>query len=248
MSRSRRPVADQDRLIGVVGSGSRAGVDLTGAFSNGSGLLLAMVRYRTVGIVVEPILDHLERQEVLPLLAQHPTQSLDVMLVELAVARGRPFGVTSPWLSRKRIFEMVTSGNSWRSRVRTSPIDRYDLELTVVPRCEILRALSLSLARRHQIQQLELSDLHFVAAGQPRFVDPLAVHIGAVERTHVPDGCHLIPRHKLRMPTGHGDVIEEDVALGMPTGPGEVGLEHEPDALVRTALDHEHPHAAGQLQ
>src|SRR5664279_515348 len=93
MSRSRRPVADQERLIRVGGSGSRAGVDLTGAFSNGSGLLLAMVRYRTVGIVVEPILDHLERQEVLPLLAQHPTQSLDVVLVELAVARGRPFGV-----------------------------------------------------------------------------------------------------------------------------------------------------------
>src|ERR1039458_4996352 len=96
MSRSRRPVADQNRLIGVVGSGSRAGVGLTGVFSNGSGLLLAMVRYRTVGIVVEPILDHLERQEVLPLLAQHPTQSLDVVLVELAVARGRPFGVDQP--------------------------------------------------------------------------------------------------------------------------------------------------------
>src|ERR1039458_312115 len=86
MSRSRRPVADQNRLIGVVGSGSRAGVGLTGVFSNGSGLLLAMVRYRTVGIVVEPILDHLERQEVLPLLAKQPTQSLDVVLVELAVA------------------------------------------------------------------------------------------------------------------------------------------------------------------
>src|SRR5664280_3849836 len=93
MSRSRGPVADQHRLIGVVGSGSRAGVGLTGAIPSGSSLRLAMDRCRTVGIVVEPVLDHLERQEVLPLLAQHPTQSLDVVLVELAVARGRPFGV-----------------------------------------------------------------------------------------------------------------------------------------------------------
>ena len=37
--------------------------------------------------VVEAVLDHLEGQEVLPLLAEHPPQSLHVVLVELAVAR-----------------------------------------------------------------------------------------------------------------------------------------------------------------
>ena len=45
------------------------------------------------GIVVQPVLDHLERQEVLPLLAEHPAQALHIVLVELPVARGSPLGV-----------------------------------------------------------------------------------------------------------------------------------------------------------
>src|SRR5439155_23856477 len=41
----------------------------------------------------EAPLDHLEWQEVLALLAQDPTQALDVGVVELAVARRRALGV-----------------------------------------------------------------------------------------------------------------------------------------------------------
>ena len=44
-------------------------------------------------LLLETTLDHLQGQEVLTLLAQHPAQALDVLLVELPVARRRPFGV-----------------------------------------------------------------------------------------------------------------------------------------------------------
>ncbi len=51
-------------------------------------------RRRVVGaLLLEAALDHLEGKEVLALLAQHPAQPLDVVLVELAVPRRRPFGV-----------------------------------------------------------------------------------------------------------------------------------------------------------
>ena len=46
---------------------------------------------------------------------------------------GERSGFTRPWLSRNRIFEMVTSGNSSRSSVRTSPMERYVRLLT---RCQ----------------------------------------------------------------------------------------------------------------
>ncbi len=46
-----------------------------------------------VRFVVETVLDDLERQEVLALLEKHPAQSIDVLLVELAVARRRALGV-----------------------------------------------------------------------------------------------------------------------------------------------------------
>ena len=46
-----------------------------------------------VALVLQAVPDDLERQEVLALLAQHPAQPLDVVLVELAVARRRALGV-----------------------------------------------------------------------------------------------------------------------------------------------------------
>jgi len=75
-------------------------------------------------LCVEAVTDDFEGQEVLTLLAQHPAQPLDVVFVELAVAEAERCGFTSPWLSRNRIFEMVMSGNSWRKRLSTSPMER----------------------------------------------------------------------------------------------------------------------------
>jgi hypothetical protein len=43
--------------------------------------------------LLQAVLDHLEWEEVLTLLAEHPAQPLDVGVVELPVARGRPLGV-----------------------------------------------------------------------------------------------------------------------------------------------------------
>jgi hypothetical protein len=43
---------------------------------------------------------------------------------------GERSGFTSPWLSKNRIFEMVTSGNSSLSRLNTSPMERYVRALT----------------------------------------------------------------------------------------------------------------------
>jgi hypothetical protein len=44
-------------------------------------------------LLLEATLDHLERKEVLTLLAQHPAQPLDVVLVELAISRRGPFRI-----------------------------------------------------------------------------------------------------------------------------------------------------------
>ena len=51
---------------------------------------------RAVVELVEPFLDHLERQEVLALLAQDEAQALDVGRRELAVARRRALGIDEP--------------------------------------------------------------------------------------------------------------------------------------------------------
>ena len=47
----------------------------------------------TCGLVLEPALYDLERQEVFALLAEHPFQALDVVVVELAVSRRCAFRI-----------------------------------------------------------------------------------------------------------------------------------------------------------
>ena len=118
-------------------------------------------------IVVQAVLDDLERQEVLSLLTEHPAQALHILLVELPVARRRSLGIDQTLaLQGNRILEMVTSGNSWRRRVSTSPMDRI---ATWRSSARTRRATaggrsSTSFARGHQVHQFELSDLYLVAA------------------------------------------------------------------------------------
>ena len=50
-------------------------------------------RWGSTAVFVKSILDHLEGQEVLTLLAQHPAQTLDIVLIELAVAGWGPLRV-----------------------------------------------------------------------------------------------------------------------------------------------------------
>jgi hypothetical protein len=51
------------------------------------------MRRRLFAFIVEPVLDHLQGQEVLPLLAEDPTQAFHIVLVELPVPGRGPLGV-----------------------------------------------------------------------------------------------------------------------------------------------------------
>src|SRR5579875_2992569 len=72
--------------------------------------------------------------------------------------------------------------------------------------------------RAGQKHQAELADLNFVAVGQHRRIDRLAVDIGTVETADVDDVELVALQPEFGMPTAHGDVVEEDVAVGMAAG------------------------------
>ena len=83
---------------------------------------------------------------------------------------------------------------------------------------------------------------------QRRGVDALVVDVGAVER---PDVAHLVARRRPGAIDGvaarHGDVVEEDVGVGVAAERGDLAVEHEAAAGVGPAPHHEHAHALGQL-
>src|SRR5215213_6431492 len=62
--------------------------------------------------------------------------------------------------------------------------------------------------------QLELPDLELIAVLEPVRVDPLAVHVGAVERAGVVEEPVPAPAHERRVLAGDRDVVEEDLGLG----------------------------------
>jgi hypothetical protein len=88
-----------------------------------------------------------------------------------------------------------------------------------------------------QEHEAELADLHLVAVGQYRGVHRLAVHVGTVEAAHVDDLELGTLEAELRVAAAHRDVIEEDVAVGMPARRGGGLVEQEPRPRVRPALD-----------
>src|SRR4051794_13796541 len=134
---------------------------------------------------------------------------------------------------------MVTSGNSSLRRVSTSPIDRYGRVAT--PNS----ALSAGSGEEHE---LELPDLELVAVAQRDLgLDALPVEVGAVERADVAELVPLAAVHDLGVATRHGDVVEEDVAVGVTAGFGDVAVEHELRPGVGTSLDDQHADALGQL-
>src|SRR5690606_1281651 len=83
--------------------------------------------------------------------------------------------------------------------------------------------------------EAELTDLHLVSALQGMFLDALPVDVGAVEAAHVAHGVLAAAPVELGVPAGHGDVVEEDVALRVASGRDEVAVEEEPAAGVRAA-------------
>ena len=70
-----------------------------------------------------------------------------------------------------------------------------------------------------------LPDLHLVAVLELDPVDPVAVHVGAVEAAHVADRERLAAAVELRVAAGDRDVVEEDLAVGVATGLDDVRVE-----------------------
>ncbi len=71
----------------AAGAADERGLGVPGVAPTGRGEL------SIAGALFEATLDHLQREEVLALLAQHPAQPFDVVLVELAVTRRGALGV-----------------------------------------------------------------------------------------------------------------------------------------------------------
>src|SRR5207248_10709083 len=87
--------------------------------------------------------------------------------------------------------------------------------------------------------ELELADLQLVAVAQGRLgFDALPVQVRAVERPHVAEDVAVGPVDDLDVAAGHGYVVEEDVTVGMATGPRDVAVEHELRPRIRAPLHH----------
>src|SRR5512132_1271320 len=116
------------------------------------------------------------------------------------------------------------SGNSARSTRRTAPMVNARSgarELTTDP------PSSGSVALAGVEHQPELPDLHLIAGLQRGVVDAFAVDVGAVEAAHVVhyEGVSLAAEDGVL--TGHGHVVEEDVAIGVPPGRHLVVVQQE---------------------
>src|SRR5581483_3951766 len=153
-------------------------------------------------------------------------------------------GSIRPSASRNLILDVLMSGNSGRSWASTSPMPNWPAVSGIVlgtsaaavrgwrPR---VRADVLTGQEQHP----ELADLHLVAAGQLGLLDPLPVHVRAVEAAHVADGEPGAGPVELGVPARDGHVVEEDVAVGVTARGGQLAVQTEPAARVRSAHDQE---------
>src|SRR3954452_14372248 len=94
--------------------------------------------------------------------------------------------------------------------------------------------------------QLVLPILKLVAVLELVRLDPLAVHVGAVERAEVVDVDPVAPPHEQRVVARDGHVVEEALGLGAAPDPRLVAL-HEEGLAGATAAgaDHERRALAG---
>src|SRR4051794_21954442 len=148
-------------------------------------------------------------------------------------------GLTRPLSSRNRIFGMVMPGKSRRSWSRTSPM----LSLTR-PEVAAAEPGSLVMEPSRALVTLEehepvLADLHLVGVLEDHRVDAVAVDVGAVQAARVGDGEAVALAGEGRVPPGDRDVVEEDLAVGVPAGGRDVLVEQETAAGSGAALDDE---------
>ena len=150
----------------------------------------------------------------------------------------------SPWLSRKRIFEIVTSGNSAWSWPRTSPIERCGPLVRRTPHVDLA---SGARGRAQHEGQHEPADLELVEVTERGDVDPLVVDVGAVERPGVAHLVAPVVAGDLGVAARDGDVVEEDVGVGMAPERRHRAVEDEGRALVRAPPHHQQAHPRGDL-
>src|SRR3546814_19906237 len=89
-------------------------------------------------------------------------------------------------------------------------------------------------------QRRERDDLGLVAIRESRVLDPLPVEVRAVERADVGQAVAVVGLADLGVPAGHGDVVEEDDAVGVAPRGHDRLVEGEAGAGVGAAGDHEH--------
>ena len=115
------------------------------------------------------------------------------------------------------------SSNSGRSWSSTSPIETWEPPVT---------SAIARLRAEHEAQTVP-TDLHFVAVMQERLVGALAVHVRAVQRTDVAQHVSRGRAIEHDVAPRHGDVVEEDLGVGMPADVGVLAVEPERRAGVR---------------
>src|SRR3954451_4582100 len=152
-------------------------------------------------------------------------------------------GLTSPLSSRNRILGMVTPGKSGRSWSRTSPMMSLTRpEVAAAEPGSLFMDPSRVLVAAEEDEPV-LADLHLVGVLQDHRVDTVAVDVGAVEASRVGDREVVALTGEGRVPPGDGHVVEEDLAVGVTAGGGDVLVEQEAAAGARAALNHEQSRA-----
>src|SRR3954470_10048599 len=142
--------------------------------------------------------------------------------------------------SKYRSLLSSSDGNSSRSRAWTSPmLSRPVVGATSVIDRPLLERSPAGPRLPGAEHEAALADLDLVASLQDHVVDPFAVDVGAVQAADVVDPEAVRPTAELGMTSRHRHVVEEDLAVGVPPGAHDVGVEQEPAARAGAALDHE---------
>src|SRR3954464_13764338 len=145
-------------------------------------------------------------------------------------------GSTRPSASRKRSLDslMSSSGKSAVSSASACP-----MLLRAACRNSVLRGGA------GEEDQPELADPDLITVLEQCVVDAVTVHVGAVEAAHVVHLVGPLGPVELHVPARHGDVVEEDVALGMAPGADDVRVQQVAAAGPRSSL-HDQQRATGR--
>jgi len=193
--------------------------------------------FGVVAVLGKAAPDDLEREEVLSLLAKDPAEALDVVVVELAIAGWCSLGVDQPLalqeanLGDRHVWELIAQQSEHLADGKMSSLSHAE-------------STALHLMEEHQS---ELAYLEFIPAVELGLLNALPVEIRAIETTDIVDGeCGSVVVH-LGVTAGNGDVVEEDVAVGVTADAGLAWREGEAGPGVRTPLDDEQTCPVGDV-